>query len=70
MRSDTTNFFLCDTCLMHNRRQPAFPIGLKANEVRCYAYGLTTKRVMSDMDDHPIDVCSHWKPRAEVSDHA
>lgn len=70
MPEDATNFYLCDICLMRNWHQPAFPIGLKANEVRCYAYGLTTKRVMSDMDDRPIDVCSHWKPRAEVSDHA
>ena len=22
----------------------------------------SAKRVMSDMDNHPIDVCSHWMP--------
>lgn len=68
MCSGATNSYLCDVCLMHNRRQPAFPIGLKANEVRCHAYGLTRKRVMSDKDKHPLDVCAHWKPRAEVND--
>lgn len=70
MLEDATNFYLCDLCLMRNRHQPAFPIGLRPDEVRCYAYGLTKKRVMSDREDHPLDVCSHWKPRAEVNHYA